>query len=129
MLVSRDFILFFISFELFNFSSYLLLGTIQNRHSSLAATLKYFLLSSFVTAILLGGILMIYFITGATHYDHISLITSYFASHVADSMWLQVGFILLLIPLFFKLAAAPFHFYAPDLYSSLPSPYAFYLLT
>ena len=72
MITSNDLLITLLSWELFNLSLYLLIGTYGNKiESSLSATIKYFLLSAITTGFLLLSIALIYIQTGSTHYDHI----------------------------------------------------------
>lgn len=114
---SNDWIVTIVSWELFNLSLYLLVSvSYGSSESTLSAALKYFLLSAFSTGMLLMGVLILYAVTGCTHYDSITLIL-----HYEHSAWIHVAYVLILGCLLFKLSAAPLHNWAPDLYDALPT--------
>lgn len=137
LLTSNDFLIFFIAFELLNFSLYLTLASIQPHHTNSfsygnAPTINYFFLSSLITTSLLIAILLFYYLTGSTNFDDISLFIHYtlLPQSPSTNLSLQpIPLILLLITQLFKLAAAPLHSYAPDLYNSLPLPFSLFFKT
>ena len=92
--------------------------------TTLSAALKYFLLSALSTGLLFLGILFIYIYSGSTQYDSISTLITY------DSMdkFLNIGSVLIMGSLLLKLAAAPMHNYAIDLYDALPQNIAMYMM-
>ncbi len=118
LIISHDLVLTILSWELFNLSLYLLVGT--SKSGSLSTSLKYFLLSALSTGLFFLGIFFIYLHTGSTQYDHINLIIQY------DPM--TFGPNLILASLLLKLAAAPIHNYAIDLYDSLPKYVSMYMM-
>jgi NADH-quinone oxidoreductase subunit N len=92
----------------------------RRRVTSQEAGLKYFLLGSFSSAILLYGIALVYGATGSTN---LTTIAQYLAeTTLLDSGVLMLGFALLLVGLGFKVAAAPFHMWTPDVYQGSPTP-------
>jgi NADH-quinone oxidoreductase subunit N len=121
LLYSNDWVMTIISWELFNFSLYLLVSLNSYSESSLSSALKYFILSALSTGFLLLGISIIYLLTGSTHYDNIDASLSQLTIAPIDgtSLLLTLGFILIIFTLLFKLSAAPFYHWAPDLYDSL----------
>jgi len=119
---ARDLMVIFLGIEIMSVAVYVLAGL--NRRSSRAAegALKYFLLGAFATGFLLYGMALIYGATGETRLQEIAaaLIRH---SLALDPMFL-VGMGLLLIGLAFKVAAVPFHMWAPDVYDGAPAPIA-----
>jgi NADH-ubiquinone oxidoreductase chain 2 len=125
LLYSYDWIMTILSWELFNLSLYLLVSiNYGGSESSLSAALKYFLLSALSTGLLFLGIFFIYMVTGSTQYDAINLVLVY------DNMnpYLNIGFALILGSILFKLAAAPLHSWAPDLYDAIPTNLTMYMM-
>ena len=114
---ANDFLVFYLGLELQALSLYLLAAL--NRHSkkSSEAGMKYFILGSVASGILLFGISMIYAFSGTTNFS--SLMDLYrTAGAEANSIPLAVifGYILIIIALFFKISAAPFHMWVMDVY-------------
>jgi NADH-quinone oxidoreductase subunit N len=105
----------FIGLEMSSISSYVLAGYRRDTLKSSEAAMKYFLLGSFATAFFLYGIALIYGVTGTTN---LALMTSVDSS----SNLLKLGLALLLIGLGFKVAAAPFQLWTPDVYEGAPTP-------
>jgi NADH-quinone oxidoreductase subunit N len=105
----------FIGLEMSSISSYILAGYRRDTLKSSESALKYFLLGSFATAFFLYGIALIYGTTGTTVLD---------AMDSADphSVLLKLGLALALIGLGFKVAAAPFQIWTPDVYEGAPTP-------
>jgi NADH-quinone oxidoreductase subunit N len=124
---ARDLMIVFLGIELMSVAIYVLAGF--NRRSAKAAegSLKYFLLGAFATGFLLYGIALIYGSTGTTNLIEIGqrVVTG---SAVARPMML-VGIGLLLVGFGFKVAAAPFHMWAPDVYEGAPTPITAFMAT
>jgi len=120
MAASRDLILFYVALELMALSSYLLAAFFRYRVRSNESALKYFLTGSFASAIMLYGISLVYGVTGATNYIAIGQALS---GHEATTGIIFAVF-LLAIGLAFKVSAAPFHMWTPDVYQGAPTPIA-----
>ena len=114
---SADLITLFLGVELMSVCFYVLAGFMRTKLSSNEAALKYFLLGAFATGFLLYGIALVYGTTGTTNLLRIA------SEHVGESAHTlySVGFGLLLIGLAFKVAAVPFHMWAPDVYEGSPT--------
>ncbi|MGY4383160.1 NADH-quinone oxidoreductase subunit N [Pedobacter sp. UYP24] len=109
----------FIGLEIMSVSLYILAGIRKNDFASNEASLKYFLMGAFSTGFLLFGITLIY---GATGSFDLHTINQYLVGHYHDiSPMFYPGVILLLIGLSFKIGAAPFHFWTPDVYEGAPT--------
>jgi NADH-quinone oxidoreductase subunit N len=120
MAASRDLIPFYISLELMAISSYLLAAFFRYRVRSNESSLKYFLTGSFASAIMLYGISLVYGETGATNYNAIGQALS----GRAATTGIIFAVFLVAIGLAFKVSAAPFHMWTPDVYQGAPTPIA-----
>jgi NADH-quinone oxidoreductase subunit N len=120
MASANDLITIFLSLEILSIALYVLAAFDRRRLSSQEAGLKYFLLGSFSSAVFLYGIALVYGATGTTR---LSGIAQFLAKIVLlhDGV-LFVGLALLLVGLGFKVAAAPFHMWTPDVYQGAPTP-------
>jgi NADH-quinone oxidoreductase subunit N len=105
----------FIGLEMSSISSYVLAGYRRDALKSGESALKYFLLGSFATAFFLYGIALVYGATGTTNLSRM-------AEADPSSSLLKLGFSLILIGLGFKVAAAPFQIWTPDVYEGAPTP-------
>ena len=113
-----ELVLIFIALEISSISSYVLTGFRRHAAASTEASLKYFLLGSFATAFFLYGVAMMFGATGSTNIDEISRALQ------AGPMPLLafVAVALMFVGLGFKVAAAPFHVWTPDVYEGAPAP-------
>lgn len=116
---ASNFLLLFIGIEIMSISFYVLAGYFRKRTRSVEAALKYFLLGSFATGFLLYGIAMIYGATGSLSLPgiHERILTG--AGY--NPLYLNIGLALLIVGLSFKIAAFPFHQWAPDVYHGSPT--------
>jgi NADH-quinone oxidoreductase subunit N len=112
----QDLILIFIGIEIASLSTVILTGFRRNDPKSYEAALKYFILGSFASAFLLYGIALIYGATGSTSLKVLAGQAS------ADSLLFLLALAFILVGLGFKIAAAPFHFWSPDVYEGAPTP-------
>jgi len=112
---AQELVTAFIGLELSSISSYVLAGYRRDSLKSSESSLKYFLLGSFATAFFLYGIALVYGATGTT-------VLSSMADAGTSSNLLKLGFSLILIGLGFKVAAAPFQIWTPDVYEGAPTP-------
>ena len=125
MISSNDLLLLYVSIELQSLSLYVLVAINRDSIKSSEASLKYFILGSIASAIILYGISMIYSVIGSTNYDLIKQ----FNFTENNKLLLSFGLILLLSGLAFKLSAAPFHMWTPDVYEGAPSSVTTILIT
>ncbi|WP_264520238.1 NADH-quinone oxidoreductase subunit N [Flavobacterium sp. N1994] len=109
--------MFFLGIEVLSISLYVLAASRRLDIKSNEAGMKYFLLGSFASGIILFGICLIY---GATGYFDIAEIKD-LSQGAGLPIWFPIGITLMLIGMLFKIAAAPFHFWAPDVYEGSPS--------
>lgn len=117
---AREFMTFFIGLEIMSVAVYVLAGMNRRSGKAAEASLKYFLLGAFATGFLLYGMALIYGATGETQFTEISRVVLRYT--LGDHPMLLVGVGLLSIGLFFKVAAVPFHMWAPDVYEGAPTP-------
>ena len=122
---ANDLIMIFLGIELMSICLYVLAGLFRHRDRSNEASLKYFLLGAFATGFLLYGIALIYGSTGSTN---ITLIRTAFPRISHDLLFLT-GSGLLLAGFAFKIAAVPFHMWAPDVYEGSPTPISGFMST
>ncbi|MCA1570675.1 MAG: NADH-quinone oxidoreductase subunit N [Chloroflexi bacterium] len=114
---SSDMITLFLGLELMTMPSYLLTGLHKTDRYSNEGGLKYFLLGSFASAIMLFGISWLYGITGSTN---IAEIGAALEGRMSGALLVAIGF--LLVGGTFKIAAVPFHYWTPDAYQGAPTP-------
>jgi len=119
MMVSyKNMAMLFVGLEIMSVSLYILAGIRKTDFASNEASLKYFLMGAFSTGFLLFGITLIYGATGSFDLDKIQ---AYLVNNQAVSPIFYPGVILMMIGLSFKVGAAPFHFWTPDVYEGAPS--------
>ncbi len=113
----------FIGLEMSSISTYILAGFRRRAVKSSEASLKYFTLGSFATAFFLYGIAMVYGATGTTRMDLISAaLRQMIGEHGQVAPLAILGLALMFVGLGFKVVAAPFQIYAPDVYEGAPTP-------
>jgi NADH-quinone oxidoreductase subunit N len=121
----EDLMVIFLGLELMSVCVYVLAGINRRSPSGAEAALKYFLLGAFASAFLLYGMALTYGATGTTN---LTLIGAQVRTlGLGHSTMLLLGAGLLLIGFGFKVAAVPFHMWAPDVYDGSPTPVAAYM--
>lgn len=113
-----ELVLIFIALEISSISSYVLAGFRRHEAASAEASLKYFLLGSFATAFFLYGVALMFGATGSTNIDQIS--STLQGAPIPVLAYVAVA--LMFVGLGFKVAAAPFHIWTPDVYEGAPAP-------
>ena len=108
----------FIALEISSISTYILAGYRKNTGRGPEAAIKYFLLGSFATAFLLYGVALIFGATGTTQVYEIA----HLAPAAQNHSFVLAGLALMLIGILFKVSAAPFHVWTPDVYEGAPAP-------
>jgi len=119
MASAGDLIVLYLGLELMALSTYVLAGFIRHDIKSNEAALKYFLLGAFSSAFLLYGISLIYGLTGTTDLKAIAAFIS--ERGLTDNFSLLLSVIFFIVAFGFKIAAAPFHMWAPDVYEGAPT--------
>lgn len=128
LLSSADLVSMYLSIELQSFAVYILATLYRNSESATSAGLKYFLLGGLSSALILLGTALIYSYTGVTQFESIYALTSvagnddYIGSIVFGLVLIGIGFL-------FKVASAPFHNWAPDVYDGTPTVVTAWLST
>jgi NADH-quinone oxidoreductase subunit N len=112
-----ELVLIFIALEISSISTYVLAGIRRRAAISAEASIKYFLLGSFATAFFLYGVALIFGATGSTN---TSTIAAALGSNHEPLVYAAVA--LMFVGIGFKVAAAPFHIWTPDVYEGSPAP-------
>jgi NADH-quinone oxidoreductase subunit N len=121
LISSFDMLSLYLSIEMQSLCLYVLAASKKDSSFSMEAGLKYFIIGSFSSALLLFGISFIYLSTGTTNFTHIELLLfeTIEESSLLNSS-LEKGMLFLTGAFLFKVAAAPFHFWSPDVYEGSP---------
>ena len=115
---AMELVLIFIALEISSIATYVLAGFRRRDAASSESSLKYFLLGSFATAFFLYGVAMMFGATGSTNIAVIR--EALLAGH--SGLLAYVAVALMFVGLGFKVAAAPFHIWTPDVYEGAPAP-------
>jgi NADH-quinone oxidoreductase subunit N len=115
---ATDLVTIFLGIETMSLAVYVLTGSWRRSAKSSEAAMKYFLTGAFATAILLYGMALVYGAAGTTSLQAITRD----AGKLASQPIFLVGVLLMLAALAFKIAAVPFHMWAPDAYEGAPTP-------
>jgi len=115
MISSYDLIVFYLGLELQSLSLYILASFKRNDEKSTEAGLKFFVLSSLATGLLLYGCSLIYGFTGSTNFEIIS------KNLDKENMGAVFGIVFIIVGLAFKISAVPFHMWTPDVYEGSPT--------
>jgi NADH-quinone oxidoreductase subunit N len=118
-----DLVTIFIGLETMAISFYILAGFIKPNRRSNEAAVKYFLLGCFSLGLLLYGMSILYGLSGTTN---LRTLATVLAGHEHDR-WLGLAVILVVAGMGFKIAAVPFHMWAPDVYEGSPTPITAFL--
>ncbi len=122
MAASPNLLVIFVGLETASISFYILAGFVRDDTNAEESSLKYFLLGSLASALFLYGVALTFAATGSlTIYGANSIRDFFSTTVVTEPGILLVGMALMLIGLFFKISAAPFHQWAPDVYQGAPS--------
>jgi NADH-quinone oxidoreductase subunit N len=119
MVAANDLVTIYIGLELMAISIYLMAGFQREHPRSSEASMKYFLLGAFASAILLYGMSFLYGVTGTTSLEGIA---SDFAGKALNPQLVTLSLVLITIGFAFKIAAVPFHMWTPDVYEGAPTP-------
>ena len=125
MISANDLIVLYISIELQSLSLYVLVALRRGSIKGSEAALKYFILGSIASAVILYGCSMVYSIVGSTNYELIKQ----FSDQSFDNLILSLGLVLIISGVAFKLSAAPFHMWTPDVYEGSPTSVTTVLIT
>ena len=120
----NNLLILFIGIEIISIPLYILTGSDKRNLKSNEAALKYFLMGAFSTGIFLLGIAFIYGGTGSFRLESLVL-----ASNDQLRPFLIIGIVFVIIALSFKVSAAPFHFWTPDVYDGAPTVFTSFMAT
>jgi NADH-quinone oxidoreductase subunit N len=123
----EDLMVVFLGLELMSVAVYVLAGINRKSGAAAEAALKYFLLGAFASGFLLYGIALVYGATATTNLTQIGALVR--SLSLAHSPMLLIGLGLVLVGFGFKVAAVPFHMWAPDVYDGSPTPVTGYMAT
>ena len=113
-----DFITIYLGLELMSLSTYVLVGFIRRDGASTEGAVKYFLMGAFTSGILLYGLALLYGLTGTTN---LAAVAQSLSGLSLDNPALVLATILVVVGFGFKIAAVPFHMWAPDTYEGAPT--------
>ncbi len=118
---STSLLMFFLSLEVVSVCLYALAGFVRDRDLCVESALKYLIVGAFSAAFSVLGVAMVYYSVGSLDIPVIAKANM--------SLFLAVGLLLFAVSIFFKLSAAPFHFWAPDVYQGAPAPVTGFMMT
>ncbi len=121
---ANDFLLFFIALETLTVSLYVMTAYLRDRESSIEAGVKYIVLGALSTAVFLYGLSFLYGASGTTSFTEMGVRIAAMPSVPVSFLF---GMVLVVSSLGFKIAAVPFHLWAPDVYQGAPTPVTAYL--
>ncbi len=119
MASAADLIVLYLGLELMALSTYILTGLMRKQPRSNEAAIKYFFLGAFSSAFLLYGISLTYGMTGTTNLNDIAYAVRTLG--IAENPIMYLGLIFMIVAFSFKVALAPFHMWAPDVYEGAPT--------
>lgn len=118
---SNDLISLYLALEMQSLSLYVLAASKKDSTFSTEAGLKYFILGSLSSALLLFGISMLYGLTGTTNFTNFALLFSEDLVEIECILSIKHALVMILVAFFFKVSAAPFHAWSPDVYEGSPT--------
>ncbi len=118
---SSNLLLFFLSLEVLSISLYALAGFTRERDASVEASLKYFIIGAFSATFTALGIALLLYVSGSLDLEVLS--------NIRSSIPFTIGVALIFVSILFKMSAAPFHIWAPDVYQGAPSPSTGFMMT
>jgi len=126
LMSSLDLVTIFLAIELQSYGLYILCTLHRNSESSTSAGLTYFLLGSLASCFILLGQGLIYANEGNTSLENLQIITAISDASLYSNInyiynSIQIALIILSVGFLFKISAAPFHFWSPDVYDSIPT--------
>lgn len=115
MILVNDLLILYLSLETFSLCLYILAAFYRNDKLSIEAGLKYFILGTVSSVLLLGSVVFFYALTGSTSYEAFKMVKT-------GNFTVLLSLIFLIASFAFKLSLAPFHAWAPDVYQGAPTP-------
>lgn len=126
LLCANSFISFYLALEAQSLTLYILAGFARKNELSTESAIKYFILGVLASGILLLGITFVYMGCGTLNFVDLQVL---FATPVFNNSLSELGIVFITIALMFKLAAAPFHVWSPDVYEGAPMPSTIFFAT
>ncbi|BCX02696.1 MAG: NADH-quinone oxidoreductase subunit N [Candidatus Roseilinea sp.] len=126
---AMNLLIVFVAVELLSIPLYVLCGIARPRLESEESAMKYFLMGAFASGFLVYGIALVYGAAGTTSLPALSAILSATGTRAYDPTLLFAGAALILVGLGFKIAAAPFHMWTPDVYEGAPTTVTAFMAT
>jgi len=120
MISAGDLIALYLGLEMQSLAGYVLASFRRDQVRSSEAGLKYFVLGSLASGMLLYGASLVYGFTGSTSFQTIANIAT--GAAVSDNIGLIFGLVFVLVGIAFKISAVPFHMWTPDVYEGAPTP-------
>jgi len=127
LMSANDLITFFLGLETMSIGLYILAGSQPSNPKSSESALKYMLLGAFASGFLLYGMALIYGFSGGN--TNFAEIANHIMGSPKGSFTLYAGIGLMMVGLLFKVAAVPFHFWSPDVYTGAPTPITAFMST
>ncbi len=123
MPASMDLLMMYISLELVSITSYIMAGFMKDSPRSTEASMKYVLFGAFSSGLMIYGFSILYGLTGSTNIMAIkAVLETQFIAGSVNTVALWTAVILSLVGMGYKISAAPFHFWTPDVYEGAPIP-------
>jgi NADH-quinone oxidoreductase subunit N len=122
----QNFLMLFLGLEILSVALYVLTGSDKRNLRGNEAAIKYFLMGSFATGILLFGVAMYYGGTGSFNLTASSMLA---IALPESKVYFWIGMLFILVGLLFKVSAAPFHFWTADVYQGAPSIFTAFMAT
>ena len=129
LISSNNILSMYLGLELQAICLYILASYNKFNLKSSEAGVKFFIIGALSSGILLYGLSIIFSFTNSTNFNDISLILNESLKNEENFLILNLGFILILCGLFFKIAVVPFHMWAPDVYEGSPLPITAFFAT
>ncbi len=120
----NNLLILFIGIEIISIPLYILTGSDKRNLKGNEAALKYFLMGSFSTGIMLMGIAFLYGATGSFQLEQLML-----TPQDDYKIFMLIGIVMIMVSLAFKVSAAPFHFWTPDVYDGAPTVFTSFMAT
>ena len=120
----NNLLILFIGIEIISIPLYILTGSDKRNLKGNEAALKYFLMGSFSTGIMLMGIAFLYGATGSFQLEQLML-----QPQDDYKIFMLIGIVMIMVALAFKVSAAPFHFWTPDVYDGAPTVFTSFMAT
>ncbi|MBP7617232.1 MAG: NADH-quinone oxidoreductase subunit N, partial [Geothrix sp.] len=126
---ASDLISVYFSIELMAICIYILVAYLRDRATSVEAGMKYFLLGAFSSGILVYGISLIYGAAGGVSTNLVDINQALALTPTTSNLLVYAGVLMVLVGMAFKVAAVPFHMWAPDAYEGAPTPITAFMAT